>query len=378
MHHHQQHSLPNRSDPNAVVPVNLGQIEWMDIRCENSEESSFRDGFENISFHGRCVLHAPCLHTIWIQEPLNSTFATPLRIEAPRLRKFSFDAMNREALHVYEPGDERALVDHGTTALVLVTHSLFQLVIMSSILKDVHVHSSSLNRMQIRTLRARGWGMGGEPVRTLMLSTVRLFTPGLTMFEINAAMQDFVLHSFLLRSLDISPRLAFGGCPRPDEHPFGNTLTVYEYQDVLRSVNVSCPSIRSFKLLNCTTLRFMFVELRQPPRPAAGGAAAASAPWVAMATTLQELKVKGCEQLARMAFIGHPKGTFSPGTPPAALDRRPHREPLAALEVDDSPALRAVTVEGEGWRLARESVEALGVLVRRIQQRNKHREAMEG
>ncbi len=160
----------------------------------------------------------------------------------------------------------------------------------------------------------------------------------------------FDLRSFVLSSLTIMPGLIHGGCVVVASHP--TRAGDYDYDPhKLTSLDLCCPSLRSFSLLDCVALRCVTIEHRDPPPPPANGAAATT--WASMATALEEVEIKGCVQLETLRLKGGskaPRPTSPTVTTTVAVPRPPHRAPLAVLDVDQCPSLRELEV-GEGWLL---------------------------
>lgn len=167
--------------------------------------------------------------------------------------------------------------------------------------------------------------------------------------------------------------------------------------NLLASLDVCCPSLRSFALSQCPGLRSVVIEHRSPPPPAHGTAGdGADATHDAMATALRDVQVQYCQGLETLVFqdASFGEGSIAAGlawplrTPdverleglslheesktstPAedaiaaapmttAIKTTPppctlHRALLAVLKVHHCPALQHAEVE-EGWTLRRQA-----------------------
>ncbi len=291
-------------------------------------QSTNKDGFERLSTQEHSILHTPCLKRLEMDCTKN-VFRWPLRIQAPQLRDVCLDGVGgTDMLHVCEPGDEKREIRDGTAALatmVIVTHSLRHVSLLhSSALKGVRLRSSSLLELRVEAARA--------------LSTVDIDAPWLRSFEILHAprLQHLALRSLVLPSLTISPSLICGGGmgERKGADELGPGL--------LTSLDVWCPSLRSFALSQYPGLRSLVVEPRELSPPANG---MTTAPAI-MATLLREVKIKACEGLKNLVITGAGTASLPTGALAKAATRRaPLRTPLATLEIHDCPGLQSMEVK---------------------------------
>jgi Leucine-rich repeat (LRR) protein len=244
-------------------------------------------------------------------------------------------------------------------------------------LKNLQLSSSKLRDLHIN--RFYGWQSGVSFLETAMIDA-----PWLQRLAIEKApaLRQLSLNSHVLSSLSVIGANVLGGfdenwCPAK----LGSCAFRYEEQisiglpefwqwplpppsklpSALTSLDVCCPSLRSFFLTQCSGLQSLDIEQRSPPPSLA--AADDKVFEAAMAAVLGQIEVSSCDGLSQLVLKATPASSAVVASPKAsspqkklktatetATARPPRRSAVVEWNVEECGRLRTVEVD-DGWML---------------------------